>query len=74
MDSGVDGAEVLMTSGRDLGPAGASLAKQNIELRSRLDTERAEYRRKMESYRDEQQRQALTVQRLHDKVNVIPQC
>jgi len=68
MDGGVDAAEVMVTSSHDPGRVGASLAEQNMELRGRLDAERAEYRRKLNSYHDEQQRQALTVQKLHDKV------
>jgi len=47
---------------------GRSLAEQNVDLRRRLNDEHAQYRRKLESYHDEQQRQALLVQKLQAKV------
>jgi len=45
-----------------------SLAQQNEELRRRLDDEHAQYRRKLQSHCDDQQRQAVLVQQLQDKV------
>jgi len=60
-----DDAVVSLTS-RDL--AGPSVTQQNDELRRRLDDEHAQYKRKLQSYHDEQQRQALLVQKLQTKV------
>jgi len=43
--------------------------QQNMELRRRLDEEHSGYRRKLQTYQDEQQRQAQLVQKLHAKVS-----
>jgi len=42
--------------------------QQNIELRRRLDEEHSSYRRKLQEYQDEQQRQAQLTQKLQAKV------
>ena len=44
------------------------LAKQNAELRSKLEEEHGSYKRKLQAYQDSQQRQATLVQKLQDKV------
>ena len=45
------------------------MMQQNMELRRRLDEEHSGYRRKLQTYQDEQQRQAQLVQKLHAKVS-----
>lgn len=45
-----------------------SLAKQNIELRRRLEEDQASYKRKLQAYQEGQQRQAQLVQKLQAKV------
>ncbi|ETE60096.1 Rootletin, partial [Ophiophagus hannah] len=44
-----------------------SLAKQNIELRRRLEEDQASYKRKLQAYQEGQQRQAQLVQKLQAK-------
>jgi len=46
-----------------------STMHQNLELRRRLDQEHDGYRRKLQSYQDEQHRQAQLVQKLQAKVD-----
>ena len=45
-----------------------SVVQQNVELRRRLDEEHSRYRRKLQHYQDDQQRQAQLVQKLQAKV------
>lgn len=45
-----------------------SLAKQNVELRRRLEEDQACYKRKLQAYQEGQQRQAQLVQKLQAKV------
>ncbi|KAL7976175.1 hypothetical protein Chor_008272 [Crotalus horridus] len=45
-----------------------SLAKQNIELRRRLEEDQGSYKRKLQAYQEGQQRQAQLVQKLQAKV------
>jgi len=54
--------------GDDADGKSSSMAEQNVELRRRLDEERSGYRRKLQTYQDEQQRQMQLVQRLQAKV------
>jgi len=48
-----------------------SLAEQNVQLQRRLDDEHAQYRRQLQGYHDEQQRQSMLVQKLHAEVTLI---
>jgi len=47
------------------------LAQQNDELRRQLDDDHAQYRRKLQSYHDEQLRQAALVQNLQEQVDEL---
>jgi len=47
-----------------------SMMQQNVELRRRLDEEHSGYRRKLQAFQDEQQRQTQLVQKLHAKVYI----
>lgn len=57
----------LETGERD-GLENKSLAKQNIELRRRLEEDQGSYKRKLQAYQEGQQRQAQLVQKLQAKV------
>jgi len=46
-----------------------SVVQQNLELRRRLDEEHSGYRRKLQTYQDEQHRQTQLVQKLQAKVH-----
>jgi len=48
--------------------AGPSLAEQNVELRRRLNDAHAHYRRQLDTCQDQQQTQALLVQKLQAQV------
>jgi len=46
-----------------------SLVQQNVELRRRLDEEHSGYRCKLQTYQNEQQKQAQLIQKLQAKVD-----
>lgn len=52
-------------------PVPDSLQRQNQELRRRLDEDSANYRRRLETYRQAQKHQATLVSRLQAKVSNI---
>jgi len=47
------------------------VVQQNIELRRRLDEEHSSYRRRLQTYQDEQQRHAQLIQKLQAKVYMV---
>lgn len=53
-------------------PVPDSLQRQNQELRRRLDEDSANYRRRLDTYRQAQKHQATLVSRLQAKVSNIP--
>lgn len=52
-------------------PVPDSLQRQNQELRRRLDEDSANYRRRLDTYRQAQKHQATLVSRLQAKVSNI---
>lgn len=56
-------------SEEDLSPD--ALVRQNYELRHRLEEEAANYKRRLNTYRQAQQHQATLVSRLQAKVDIV---
>jgi len=62
------GAPAAVELSDDEGGPRSAMLQQNIDLRRRLDEEHCGYRRKLQTYQDEQLRQAQLVQVLQAKV------